>query len=191
MPSTGLPVEVVTLASRLLRSGDVQLAIMSKVWRRPSRISGRTVGQVCRPRSRSGAWPTRRGRGGRIVPRQRCIELYAGRRNPRRRRTRGPLSELLFPKRLSDTQENPNAAGPYHPACLRQPNAALAVSTAASAAAQSDAHPVIARYGIIHSVSGLANPPELSRRYRVIFEVSRTASDPTWVIQRSRGSSAS
>ncbi len=48
---------------------------------------------------------------------------------------------------------------------------------AGSAVAQDASHPVIAGYGAIQPAVDVSNPPDPSLRYRVVFEVTRTASD--------------
>jgi len=55
--------------------------------------------------------------------------------------------------------------------------AALCTIAATPAVAQDDTRPVIAGFGAIHPLNGLANPPDPARRYRVIFEVTRAASE--------------
>lgn len=59
--------------------------------------------------------------------------------------------------------------------------AAHLTTAAPSAHAQGNLHPVIAGFGAIRPSTDEANPPDPSRRYRVIFEVTRAASDPAKV----------
>ena len=54
---------------------------------------------------------------------------------------------------------------------------ALGLTMTGGAAAQDASHPVIAGYGAIMPAKGFANAPDPSLRYRVAFEVTRSASD--------------
>jgi intracellular sulfur oxidation DsrE/DsrF family protein len=50
-----------------------------------------------------------------------------------------------------------------------------------SAVAQDADHPVIAGHGAVQSADNLANPPDPSLRYRVVFDVTRAATDAAQV----------
>ncbi|MGL3822891.1 DsrE family protein [Sphingopyxis sp. R3-92] len=59
--------------------------------------------------------------------------------------------------------------------------APLLAMAAPSVHAQDNAHPAIAGFGAIRPSADEANPPDPSRRYRVIFEITRAAGDPAKV----------